>query len=250
MQLRLDDTGFGGIEIFQNPQELCYGVDAVLLADFASKPPSAAKEKSRIIDLGTGTGIVPLILSHKTKAGEIMGVEVQEASWKLAERNRVHNGLADRLKFINCDINELKDESLRGSFDIVTSNPPYTAGSCGIESANRAKMIARHETTASLDDFIARAAWLLRDKGDFYMVHRPGRLIDICESCRKHRLEPKELRFVSGKPMEKPNILLVHCVRNGKRQLKILEPLAVRNEDGSYTDEICRIYEKTVEQTE
>lgn len=245
MELRLDDTGFGGIHIYQNPQEFCYGVDAVLLADFASGSPAARREKSRIIDLGTGTGIVPLILSHKTKAGKIYGVEVQEASWQLAEKNREYNNLTDRLEFIKSDIKEL-DEMYREGFDIVTSNPPYTAGNCGIESANRAKMIARHETTADLDDFIARAAWLLKDKGDFYMVHRPGRLIDICESCRKHRLEPKELRFVSGKPMDKPNILLVHCVKNGNRQLKVLDPLAVRNEDGDYTEEICEIYEKNL----
>ena len=245
MELRLDDTGFGGIHIYQNPQEFCYGVDAVLLADFASGSPAARREKSRIIDLGTGTGIVPLILSHKTKAGKIYGVEVQEASWQLAEKNREYNNLTDRLEFIKSDIKEL-DEVHREGFDIVTSNPPYTAGNCGIESANRAKMIARHETTADLDDFIARAAWLLKDKGDFYMVHRPGRLIDICESCRKHRLEPKELRFVSGKPMDKPNILLVHCVKNGNRQLKVLDPLAVRNEDGDYTEEICEIYEKNL----
>ena len=245
MELRLDDTGFGGIHIYQNPQEFCYGVDAVLLADFASGSPAARREKSRIIDLGTGTGIVPLILSHKTKAGKIYGVEVQEASWQLAEKNREYNNLTDRLEFIKSDIKEL-DEVHREGFDIVTSTPPYTAGNCGIESANRAKMIARHETTADLDDFIARAAWLLKDKGDFYMVHRPGRLIDICESCRKHRLEPKELRFVSGKPMDKPNILLVHCVKNGNRQLKVLDPLAVRNEDGDYTEEICEIYEKNL----
>lgn len=245
MELRLDDTGFGGIHIYQNPQEFCYGVDAVLLADFASGSPAARREKSRIIDLGTGTGIVPLILSHKTKAGKIYGVEVQEASWQLAEKNREYNNLTDRLEFIKSDIKKL-DEVHREGFDIVTSNPPYTAGNCGIESANRAKMIARHETTADLDDFIARAAWLLKDKGEFYMVHRPGRLIDICESCRKHRLEPKELRFVSGKPMDKPNILLVHCVKNGNRQLKVLDPLAVRNEDGDYTEEICEIYEKNL----
>lgn len=244
MELRLDDTGFNGIEIYQNPEEFCYGVDAVLLADFASKPNNAAKESCRIIDLGTGTGIVPLILSHKTKAGTIFGVEVQKNSWELAEKNRIHNGLEDRLTFLHTDLKDLKEESLRGSFDIVTSNPPYTAGNCGIESANRAKMIARHETTADLDAFIAKAAWLLKEKGDFYMVHRPSRLIDICESCRKHKLEPKEMRFVSGKPMEKPNILLVHCVRNGNRQLKILDPLAVRDENGGYTDEIRRIYEK------
>ena len=129
----------------------------------------------------------------------------------------------------------------------MTANPPYTAGSRGIESSNRAKAIARHETTAALEDFVKTAARLLRDRGDFYMVHRPARLVDICESCRVYGLEPKEMRFVSGKPMEKPNIVLIHCVKNGNRELKLLDPLYVHQENGRYSDEILKIYEKTNE---
>lgn len=244
--LRLDDTGFGGVQIFQCPEEFCYGVDAVLLADFASKSPAALKkkEKCRILDMGTGTGIVPLVLSHKTEAGTICGIEVQEHSYNLAEKNRQHNGLENRLCFYHDDVSTFYHEELVGSFDIVTSNPPYTAGNRGIESKNKAKAIARHEITASLDDFVKQAAKLLCDKGDFYMVHRPARLVDICETCRKYRLEPKELRFVSGKPGEIPNILLVHCIKNGNRELKILEPLAVHDEDGKYSGKILKIYEK------
>jgi len=128
----------------------------------------------------------------------------------------------------------------------VTTNPPYFIGGGGLSSQNPAKAIARRETTGTLDDFLRLASKLLRDKGDFYMVHRPDRLIDIAAGCRKHRLEPKELRFVSGKPMEKPNILLVHCVKYGNPELRILPPLAVHNEDGSYTDEILNIYEKGI----
>lgn len=247
--LRLDETGFGSLKIFQCPKEFCYGVDAVLLADFASKSASAQKkkEKCRIMDMGTGTGIVPLILSHKTKAGYIGGIEVQEHSYNLAVKNSEYNGLGDRLHFFHDDVSTFYHEELAGGFDIVTSNPPYTAGSRGIESKNKAKAIARHEITASLDDFVKQAAKLLRDKGDFYMVHRPARLVDICETCRKYRLEPKEMQFISGKPNEIPNILLVHCVKNGNRELKILEPLEVHDENGKYSGKILKIYEKISE---
>lgn len=246
MELRLDDTGFGSIEIYQCPEDFCYGVDAVLIADFASKSPKAQRPKSRIIDLGTGTGIIPLILSHKTKAEYIAGVEVQKKSFDIGCRNVEHNNLKGRVEVFNSDVKDFDDENLHEAFDIVTSNPPYTEGNRGIESKNIAKAIARHEITASLDDFVARASWLLKDRGDFYMVHRPARLVDICETCRKYRLEPKELCFVSGKPMEKPNILLVHCVKNGNRELKILPPIAVHDESGDYTKEIWSAYEKVV----
>lgn len=244
MGLRLDETGFGGLKIFQQPEEFCYGVDAVLLADFAAQAASKKKAACRIMDLGTGTGIVPLVLSHKTEAGYIGGLEVQDNSFSLAMKNREINSLEDRLHFFHGDVSCFDEEGLAGSFDVVTSNPPYTAGSRGIESKNRAKAIARHETTGSLDDFVRLAARLLRDKGDFYMVHRPSRLVDICEACRKYKLEPKEMRFVSGKPGERPNIILVHCTKNGNRELKILEPLAVHDINGKYSQEILNIYEK------
>ena len=243
MGLRMDRTGFGELEIFQNPEEFCYGVDAVLLADFAASGAMRRKQACRIMDLGTGTGIVPLILSHKTQAAYIAGMEVQESSWALAEKNRRHNTLEQRLEFFHQDVKNF-DKSQCGTYDVVTTNPPYTQGSCGIESSNRAKAIARHETTASLDDFVKTAAALLKDKGDFYMVHRPGRLVDICESCRRHGLEPKEMRFVSGRPLEKPNIMLVHCIKNGNKELRLLDPMYVHCADGSYSEEILKIYEK------
>lgn len=243
MGLRLDDTGFGGIRIFQQPEEFCYGVDAVMLAGMAAESSAASKEDCRIIDLGTGTGIIPLILSHKTKASCIRGVEIQENSWQLAVKNAAYNGLTDRVQFFHGDVKAFSGEPAE-TFDIVTSNPPYTEGNRGIACANRAKHIARHETTASLNDFAETAARLLKDKGDFYMVHRPARLADICECCRKHRLEPKEMCFVSGKPGEKPNILLIHCVKNGKKELRIREPIFVHEENGSYSQEILKMYEK------
>lgn len=247
MELRLDDTGFGGIKILQNPEEFCYGVDAVLLADFAAKKSINLWKKSgegrRIMDLGTGTGIVPLIMSHKTSAGYIGGIELQRSPYELAVRNAVDNGLSERLHFFHRDVNEAHKD-MSGTFDVVTANPPYTEGTKGIESGNRAKAIARHETTASLKDFIGAASRLLKDKGDFYMVHRPARMVDICQYCREHKLEPKDIRFVSGKPDEKPNLMLIHCVKGGNPQLRIEDPLWIHEKSGEYSAEILKIYEK------
>lgn len=244
MSLRLDDTGFGEIKIWQNPDAFCYGIDAVLLAGFAAESLRKRKASGRAMDLGTGTGIVPLILSHKTDAGYIGGIEIQRESFQLAQKNITENGLNGRLHMFCENVKDLKREELFGTFDVVTSNPPYTAGNRGIESQNPAKAMARHELSASLEDFVRTAAFLLRDRGDFYLVHRPSRLVDICESCRKHRLEPKELRFVSGKPMEKPNIVLVHCVKNGNRELKFLEPGYVHEPGGAYSQWVLQIYER------
>ncbi|MGN0658859.1 MAG: tRNA1(Val) (adenine(37)-N6)-methyltransferase [Emergencia sp.] len=247
MNLRLDETGFGDLKIYQDPEEFCYGVDAVLLAGFAAEGASAAKGRSgagRIMDLGTGTGIVPLILSHKTDAGYIGGIELQENSFRLAEKNAEINMLGGRLHFFRANVRDFEPGDLAETFDIVTANPPYTRESGGLRSANMAKALARHEIEGNLDDFVKLAAKLLRDKGDFYMVHRPSRLADICSCCRQHHLEPKELQFVSGKPSESPNIVLVHCSRNGNPGLKIGPQGHVHEEDGSYSREILRLYER------
>jgi len=240
---RLDETGFGELKLIQKPEEFCYGVDAVILADFAAK--YTRKTFRRAVDLGTGTGIIPLILSHKTEIPEITGIEVQKDSFDRAERNRCLNGLEGRVGFIHGDVKDYKTgwaRDMQGTCDLVTSNPPYTAGSSGLVSSNPAKLIARHETTASLEDFIKCAAWILRDRGDFFMVHRPSRIVDICCLGRQHGLEVKELQFVSPNVNAKPNILLVHMVKGGGREAKMLPPLYVYDLDGNYTPELRETY--------
>lgn len=245
MSERIDNIGFGGLKLIQDPEEFCYGVDAVILADFAARSLSG-KPKS-IVDLGTGTGIVPLILSHKTDAPQIIGVELQAASFARAQKNVQLNGLQGRLKFVNCDVKNVADREgclgfLRGKADAVTTNPPYMVNLGGITNYNTAKAIARHETTAGLKDFLACAAALLKPKGDLFMVHRPSRLADICCYARENRLEPKELCFVSPNVRKAPNIVLVHCVKDGGRELKILDPLFVYDENGNYTQELRKCY--------
>ncbi len=241
---RIDQIGFGGLQLIQKSEEFCFGVDAVLLSDFAVKMCKLGSQVDSIIDLGTGTGIIPLILSHKTCANTIVGVEVQEGSYNRAMRNIELNDLGQRLSFLNMDVKDIPSrEDLQGKFSMVTTNPPYTQGNGGIANPNTAKAIARHETTASLDDFVKGAAFLLKDKGDFVMVHRPSRIVDICTSCRSHKLEPKEIQMISPRLGETPNIMLVHCVKNGGRNLKVLKPEYVY-EGMEYSKYIVEIYEK------
>ncbi|MBR2001536.1 MAG: tRNA1(Val) (adenine(37)-N6)-methyltransferase [Firmicutes bacterium] len=255
---RLDDTGFSGYRLIQKPEEFCYGVDAVLLANFASKH---ARNNHKICDLGTGTGIVPLVLAHKTEARQIVGVELQQDSWDRAMRMRALNQLEDRLAFVNTDVltiagpklgkknvAKLEGEAVQllqaGTFQIVTTNPPYMAGASALQSHNDAKRIARHETTAGVREFVAAAARLLDERGEFCMVHRPSRLADIIAACREFKLEPKELQMVAPRLGEAPNILLIRCKKGGGAELNVLPTLPVYGEDGQYSKEIMEIYER------
>lgn len=273
MAERIDEIGFGGLRLIQKPEEFCYGVDAVILADFAAKNFSQKKDRigkateserngkgaeyqssgtqnDCIVDLCSGTGIVPLILSYKTDAQLIVGVELQQASYDRALRSIEMNGLSERIIFFNEDVktllqNEEAAVQLKGRAAAVTMNPPYMPSLGGLTNTNTAKAIARHETTASLRDFLACASSLLKPKGELFMVHRPSRLADICCFARENRLEPKELCFVSPKPGKAANIVLVHCVKDGGRELKLLEPLFVYNEDGSYSDRLLECYRRS-----
>lgn len=238
---RVDNIGFGNLRLIQKPEDFCYGIDAVLLASFAE-----IKKNARVIDLGSGTGIIPLIVSHKSEASEILGVELQKDSFERGIRNISLNKLEDKIKFFNCDVNEIieKQNIIPCSFDVVLTNPPYMKDNGGLKNKRNEKMIARHETTATLSDFIEIAACLLKDRGDFYMIHRPNRLVDISVLCRMNKLEPKKIRLVSPDKDKKPNILLIHCVKNGRPELKFLDPLYVYDENGEYTKEIMQIYEK------
>ncbi|WP_324822567.1 tRNA1(Val) (adenine(37)-N6)-methyltransferase [Sinanaerobacter sp. ZZT-01] len=236
---RIDEIGFGKLCLIQEPQTFCYGIDSVLLASYAK-----VKRGSNVCDLGTGTGIIPLILSHKTEASTIWGIEVQADSYQRAVRNVELNQLSDRLRILHSDVLDTKHYFKKGSFDVVVSNPPYMGNANGLKNVDEKKKIARHETSAGLEDFISAAAYLLKDKGDFYLVHRPSRLVDICHLGRNYRLEPKRIRFVCPSYRKKPNILLTHFVKYGRPELKFEEPLFVYEEDGSYTEEILKIYER------
>ena len=239
MAERLDEIGFGGLKLVQDTEHFCYGIDAVLLADAA-----AAGRHKTYIDLGTNNGVIPVILAGLTDAADIKGVEMQERPASLAARNALMNGYEDRIEIINSDILDIAKHLPQACCDAVTCNPPYTAQGAGIINDANALTAARHETTASLDDFIKCAAYLLADRGALYMIHRPARIIDIACACRANRLEPKSLRFISPRKGEKPNLMLITCRKNAGRELIHEGPLAVYGEDGNYTDEIMKIYRR------
>lgn len=241
MRYRTDKTGFGEILLKQDTEGFCYGLDAVILADFVSKSLLGGE---KVIELGTGNGIIPLILALKNNDINIVGVELQESAAELAEENVERNNLKERITIINKDIRNLSDEFWE-RFDVVCCNPPYFKKGTGMISENDAKMVARHETTADISDFLKYSEKLLVAEGELLMVHRPERLVDIFESARKIGLEPRQMRMI--KPyIDKPaNLVLVKMKKGRGRGLKIMSDMIVREKSGKYSEEILEIYEKS-----
>lgn len=239
MTLRADETGFGGIVLLQDTDSFCYGVDAVLLADY-----SRALASDRVLDLCCGNGAVAFIIRGKYGCESITGVEVQRQMCELAEKTARLNGLSHAMKFLCGDVLDISSLVEPSSYSLVTCNPPYIAAGSGPVSGSRSSYIARHETTAVLGDFVRAAAYALKPGGRFCMVHRPGRLVDVFEACRASGLEPKRLRMVCPRPSAQPNIALIGCIKGGGRELAAEPELCIRGEDGNYSEEIMRIYER------
>ncbi len=237
---RIDDLEQKGLRIIQNKEGFCFGIDSILLSNFASD----IKKGSKIIDLGTGTGIIGILLCAKTQPSQIVGVEIQKEVYEMAKRSITLNKLEKQFTLINANIKELDSKQELGTFDAVVTNPPYKKNHTGIQNENEKKLISRHEISANLEDFIKITAKLLKDKKDFYMVHRPERLVDIMELLRKYKLEPKKLQFVYPKPKKAPNLLLIKATKNAKPFLRIEKPLYIYQENGGYTEEILKIYGK------
>ncbi len=235
---RIDDLEYKGLKIIQNTEGFCFGIDSVLLADFAKE----IKRDSKVIDLGTGTGIIGILLCAKTEISRMVGVEIQEEVYDIAKRNVKLNKLEEKFTLMNINIKELDKRQEIGKFDAIVTNPPYKKENTGIQNENEKKLISRHEIAANLEDFIRISSQLLKDKKDLYMVHRPDRLVDIIELLRKYRLEPKKLKLVYPKPEKEPNLLLIKATKNAKPFLKVEKPLYVYKENGEYTDEILKIY--------
>ncbi len=237
MAEKTDEIGFGGLTLIQDDRMFCYGIDAVLLASFASRTAHR-----KVADLGTNNGVIPLIMSSLGGAESFCGVELQERACSLAQRNAERNGLAERIRIVHADVMSLGEIFRAGSFDCVVTNPPYMAAGTGIINAEDALTAARHETTARLSDFIGQASYLLQDRGYFYMIHRPSRIVDIAVLCRQNALEPKYIQMISPHIGEKPNLMLIECRKNGGRELKFLDPLYVYEKEGVYSEEILKIY--------
>lgn len=237
---RIDDLEFKNLKIIQNKDGFCFGIDAVLLSDFAKN----IKRNSNVMDLGTGTGIISILLCGKTELKKIIGVEVQEQVYDMACRSAKLNNLEDRFQVINENILNLTKNFENNSFDAIVTNPPYKKQNTGIINDEEKKLISRHEILANLEDFISVSNKLLKDKGEFYMIHRPERMVDIFALMRKYKIEPKEVRLVFSNEKSSPKMVLIKGVKNGGEYLKFRENLYIYNDDGTYTDEVLKIYNK------
>lgn len=233
---RIDDLQMKGLKLIQDTTGFCFGIDAVLLANFAK-----VKKGANVCDLGTGTGIIPILIAGKSEAKNIVGVEIQEEVHEMATRSVKLNNLEDRVRIVNADIKTIDKELEVHGYHVVTSNPPYMHEG-GIKNPNDKKMISRHEVKCTLEDVIRAASRLTMPKGKFFMIHRPIRLVDISTLGRKYNLEPKQIQFIHPRAGKAPNLVLVEFVKDGRPELKILDPLYVYGEDGNYTQEIRDIY--------
>ena len=227
-----------GYKIIQDTERFQFGIDAVLLADFAM---NGIKAGESVIDLGTGTGIIPLLMCGAGMP-PLTGLEVQEASAEMAARSVTLNGLEEQIKIVHGDLCKVSELFPRHSFNAVTCNPPYMIDSHGRGNELDAKTIARHEVLCTLEDVVAAADTLLATHGRFFMIHRPFRLPEIFEALAAHKLEPKRMRLIFPFADKEPNMVMIEARKNAKRRLTIEPPLVVRNDDGEYTDEINKIY--------
>lgn len=234
---RIDDLHRNGYRIIQDPKRFCFGIDAVILSDFAK-----VKKGERIIDLCTGTGIIPILLEAKTEGRHFTGLEIQKEMAEMAGRSVKLNGLGDKVKIDLGDVKNTEALYRPSSFDVVTVNPPYMNSGGGLQNSYSPKTIARHEIMCSLEDVIDASARLLVPQGRLYMVHRPHRLADIIVGLRNHKIEPKKMRFVHSYTSREPVMVLIEAVSNGKPMLKVMEPLIIYKKDGTYTEEIMKIY--------
>ncbi len=239
---RIDDLGIKKLKIIQNKEGFCFGIDSVLLSDFAKN----IKKDSLVLDLGTGTGIIPILLCGKTDLKKVIGVEIQEEVYNMAKKSIKLNNLENKFEIINENILNLEKIYKENTFDVITTNPPYKKIDTGILNENKKKIVSRHEITASLEDFLKVSKRLLKDKGKFYMVHRPERLVDIIYNMRKYKIEPKTIRFVFSNKNKEPKLVLIKGIKNAKPFLKIEKNLYIYDENGKYSEEIEKIYNSNI----
>ncbi|MFU0827753.1 MAG: MTS domain-containing protein [Lachnoclostridium sp.] len=234
---RIDDLHRNGYRIIQNVNKFCFGMDAVLLSGFAKVKPGET-----VLDLGTGTGIIPILLEAKTQGNHFTGLEIQKDSADMARRSVLLNGLSDKIDIVTGDIKEASKIFGPSSFDVVTSNPPYMNDNHGITNPDLPKAIARHEILCTLEDVVRETARVLKPGGRFYMVHRPFRLVEIISTLSAYKMEAKRMKFVHPFLDKEPNMVLIESVKGGGSMIKVEAPLIVYKEQGVYTDEIYEIY--------
>jgi tRNA1Val (adenine37-N6)-methyltransferase len=237
---RLDDLQINNLKIIQNPNFFCFGIDAVLLSDFAK-----IKKNSIVLDLGTGTGIIPILLSAKYNAKKIIGLEIQKKCYDMAKRSINYNNLNHLIDIVEGDIKNSPTIFKSIKFDTVVSNPPYIANNSGLTNTLQEKSIARHEILCTLEDVISSSSSLLKHSGSFYMIHKPSRLTDIITLMAKYKVQPKIIRLISPYASKEPTMLMVQGIKGANPGLRILPNLIVYNADGSLSLEITEIYKNT-----
>ena len=234
---RLDELHRNGYKIIQDKGRFCFGMDAVLLSGFARVKPG-----EKVLDLGTGTGIIPILLEAKTDGEHFTGLEIQPESADMASRSVAYNDLQDKIDIVVGDIKDASQRFGASSFDVITTNPPYMIGQHGIKNDQDAKAIARHEILCDLDDILRESAKMLKPSGRFYMVHRPFRLAEIFSKMIEYRIEPKRMQLVYPFVDKEPNMVLIEGLRGGKSRITIEKPLIVYKHPGVYTDESYDMY--------
>lgn len=237
---RVDDLEYKGLKIIQDINGFCFGIDSILLSDFSKN----IKKGAKVLDLGTGTGIIATLLCGKTQLSEIIGVEVQKEVCEMASRSIKLNNLENKFKLINDNILNLNKYFNLNSFDAIVTNPPYKKKETGVENRDIKKLISRHEIEATLEDFIKISKDMLKDKGEIYIVHRPERLVDLLFLMRKYKLEPKKIKFVYSNINKSPKLVLIQGIKNAKPFLIVEENLYIYDEKGEYTKQLLEIYNK------
>lgn len=234
---RIDDLQRNGLRIIQKTDGFCFGMDAVLLSGFAW-----AKAGERVLDLGTGTGIIPLLLSAKTEGDHFTGLEIQTEIAEMAGRSVALNNLEEKIDIVDGDIKEASRIFGAASFDVVTTNPPYMNDAHGLKNPTEVKAVSRHEVLCTLEDVVREGAKVLKPGGRMYMVHRPHRLIEILGTMKEYRMEPKRMKFVHPFNDKEANMVLIEAVRGGGAWMKVEAPVIVYKEPGVYEDQIYDIY--------
>lgn len=236
---RLDDLNCKNLKILQKKDGFCFGMDSVLIANFAK----ISRKNAIVADLGTGTGIISILVAGKQNPEKVYAVEIQEELVDMAKRSVKYNDLENKIDIINADIVGISRGNFNKKFDYVISNPPYKQLNTGLINDNQKKLISRHEVKCTLKDVVNEASKLLKDKGVFYMVHRPDRLCDIFNAMRENKVEPKEIQLVHSHLEDEANLVLIKGVKCGNPSLKVLKPLIVYNENNEYTEELLKFYD-------